>query len=127
MHVEILAHGNIYKKKALKLTDMVESTLKPRVLPQAEWKIHRGLMLPPGSNYIWKKKLKDPANVNHCIQYFLHAGYRGDCNVRAKVLLLDQIAHEPCFNQLRTKEQLGYTVDSGTWTSITQYGFYFVI
>ncbi|KAK4156700.1 ubiquitin carboxyl-terminal hydrolase [Chaetomidium leptoderma] len=127
MHMEVLAHGNMYKEDALRLTDMIESTLKPRVLSQAQWKIRRGLILPPGSNYIWKKKLKDPANVNHCIQYFLHAGSRGDYNVRAKVLLLDQIVHEPCFNQLRTKEQLGYIVYSGTWTSITQYGFYFVI
>jgi insulysin len=127
MHMEVLVHGNIYKEDALRLTDMIESTLKPRVLPQPQWKIRRGLILPPGSNYIWKKKLKDPANVNHCIQYFLHVGYRGDYNVRAKALLLDQIVHEPCFNQLRTKEQLGYIVYSGTWTSITQYGFYFVI
>ena len=127
MHMEVLAHGNIYKEDALRLTDMVESTLKPRVLPQQQWRIRRGLILPPGSNYIWKKKLKDPANVNHCIQYFLHVGYRGDFNVRAKTLLLDQIVHEPCFNQLRTKEQLGYIVYSGAWTSITQYGFYFVI
>ena len=127
MHMEVLVHGNVYKEDALRLTDMIESTLKPRVLPQAQWKIRRGLILPPGSNYIWKKKLKDPANVNHCIQYFLHVGSRGDYDVRAKVLLLDQIVHEPCFNQLRTKEQLGYIVYSGTWTSITQYGFYFVI
>ncbi|KAK4123327.1 ubiquitin carboxyl-terminal hydrolase-like protein [Parathielavia appendiculata] len=127
MHMEVLAHGNIYKEDALRLTDMIESTLKPRVLPQAQWKIRRGLILPPGSNYIWKKKLKDPANVNHCIQYFLHVGYRGNYNVRAKALLLDQIVHEPCFNQLRTKEQLGYIVYSGTWTGVTQYGFYFVI
>ncbi|KAK3902491.1 Metalloenzyme, LuxS/M16 peptidase-like protein [Staphylotrichum tortipilum] len=127
MHMEVLAHGNMYKEDALRLTDMIESTLKPRVLPQAQWKIRRGLVLPPGSNYIWKKQLKDPANVNHCIQYFLHVGSRGDYDVRAKVLLLDQIVHEPCFNQLRTKEQLGYIVYSGTWTSVTQYGFYFVI
>lgn len=127
MHMEVLAHGNIYKEDALKLTDMIEAALKPRPVPKPQWRIRRGLILPPGSNYVWKKKLKDPANVNHCIQYFLHVGERADYNVRAKVLLLDQILHEPCFNQLRTKEQLGYIVYSGTWTSITQYGFYFVI
>ncbi|KAL1844376.1 hypothetical protein VTJ49DRAFT_55 [Mycothermus thermophilus] len=127
MHMEVLVHGNVYKEDALKFSDMIASIMKPRALPQAHWKIRRGLILPPGSNYIWKKTLKDPANVNHCIQYFLHVGSRADYDVRAKVLLLDQIVHEPCFNQLRTKEQLGYIVYSGTWTSITQYGFYFVI
>ncbi|KAL2263080.1 hypothetical protein VTK26DRAFT_8305 [Humicola hyalothermophila] len=127
MHMEVLVHGNIHRKDALRLTDMVKSTLKPRVLPQTQWKIRRGLILPPGSNYIWKKKLKDPANVNHCIQYLLHVGSRGDYNVQARVLLLNQIVREPCFNQLRTKEQLGYIVYSGIWTGVTQYGFYFVI
>ncbi|KXX73626.1 Insulin-degrading enzyme [Madurella mycetomatis] len=127
MHMEIFVHGNLYKEDALKLTSMAETTLKPRVLPCQQWRVRRGLIFPPGSNYIWKKTLKDPANVNHCIQYFLHVGDRGDYTVRAKTLLLDQIVHEPSFNQLRTKEQLGYIVYSGAWTSITQYGFYFLI
>ena len=30
--------------------------------------------------------------------------------------LLAQITREPCFDQLRTKEQLGYIVFSGTWS-----------
>lgn len=127
MHMEVLVHGNFYKKDVLQLTDLIESTFKPRALPQAQWRIRRGLGLPPGSNYVWKKTHKNPANTNHCIQYLLHVGYRGDYNIRAKVLLLNQIMREPYFNQLRTKEQLGYIVYSGTWTSVTQYGFYFVI
>lgn len=127
MHMEILVHGNLYKEDALKLTDMVESTLKPRVLPKQQWSIRRGLILPPGSNYVWKRKLKDPANVNHCIRYFLHVGDRGDYTIRAKTMLLGQILSEPCFDQLRTKEQLGYIVHSGACATITQYGLYFAI
>lgn len=104
MYMEVFVHGNFYKQDVLQLTDLIESTFKPRTLPQAQWRIRRGLGLPPGSNYVWKKIYKDPANINHCIQYLLQVGYRGDYNIRAKVLLLDQIMKEPCFNQLRTKE-----------------------
>lgn len=127
MHMEVYVHGNLYKEDALKLTDMVESTLKPRILPKEQWPIRRSLIFPPGSNYIWKKTLKDEANVNHCIEYWLYVGDKSDRLIRAKTLLLDQITHEPCFDQLRTKEQLGYIVYSGVRASSTTYGFRFII
>jgi len=127
MHMELYVHGNFYKEDALKLTDMVESTLKPRILPRQQWPIQRSLIFPPGSNYVWKKTLKDAANVNHCIEYWLYVGDKADYGIRAKTLLLDQIVHEPCFDQLRTKEQLGYIVYSGVRPSTTTYGFRFII
>lgn len=127
MHFEVFVHGNFYKEDALKLTNLVESTLKPRILPQQQWRIRRGLVFPPGSNYVWKKTLKDPANVNNCIQYYLYAGEKTDRPLRAKVQMLDQILHEPCFDQLRTKEQLGYIVYCGYYTSFTTHGLYFTI
>ncbi|KAK4169407.1 ubiquitin carboxyl-terminal hydrolase [Cladorrhinum sp. PSN259] len=127
MHLEVFVHGNFYKEDALKLTDLASSMLKPRILPPQQWKIRRGLVLPPGSNYIWRKTLKDPANVNHCIEYYLYTGEKADRPRKARRLLLAQIMTEPCFNQLRTKEQLGYVVFCGPWTSITTNGIYFTI
>jgi len=127
MHIEVYVHGNLYKEDALTLTDMVEKTLKPRALPREQWPIRRSLIFPPGSNYVWKKTLKDAANVNHCIEYWLYVGEKEDRDLKAKTMLLDQITHEPCFDQLRTKEQLGYIVYSGARHSITTYGFHFII
>lgn len=127
LHIEAYVHGNLYKEDSLKLTDMIESILKPRVLPKEEWPIMRSLDFPPGSNYLYKKTLKDPANINHCLEYYLHIGNKGDRSVRAKTQLLDQIIHEPAFDQLRTKEQLGYIVFSGLRGSATTYGFRFII
>ncbi|KAK0744784.1 hypothetical protein B0T21DRAFT_390010 [Apiosordaria backusii] len=37
------------------------------------------------------------------------------------------IMHEPCFDQLRTKEQLGYIVYCGSWSNVTTFGVYFII
>ena len=127
MHMEVYVHGNLYKEDALKLTDMIESTLKPRALPRTQWPIQRSLLFPPASNYLWRKTLKDPENVNHCIEYWLYIGDKSDRNVRAKTLLLDQVLHEPAFDQLRTKEQLGYVVFSGVRAGSTTYGFRFII
>lgn len=127
LRIDAYIHGNVYKEDALKLTDMVEATLKPRILPQPQWPVIRSLVIPPGSNFVYRKTLKDPANVNHCMETFFYVGDKGDMGVRAKTLLLDQMAHEPAFDQLRTKEQLGYVVFSGARTFSTTYGFRFII
>lgn len=127
LHIEAYVHGNLYREDALKLTDMIESIIKPRILPRDQWPILRSLVFPPGSNYLFKKRLSDPANINHCIEYHLHIGAKGDRVIRAKTQLLDQILHEPAFDQLRTKEQLGYVVFSGLRAGQTTYGFRFII
>ncbi len=127
LHMDILVHGNLYKEDALKLTDLIQSTLKPRVLPPTQWPILRSFILPPGSNYLYEKTLEDPENVNHCIETWLYVGDKSDRAVRAKILLLDQMVHEPAFDQLRTKEQLGYVVFSGVRATATTFGFRFII
>jgi len=127
MHIEILVHGNLYKEDALKLSNLTENILKPRVLPQTQWPIGRVLVFPPGANFVYNKTLKDPANVNHCIEYILSIGDKAIRPQRAKTLLLDQMTHEPAFDQLRTKEQLGYVVFSGTSTTATTIAYRFII
>lgn len=127
MHIETLTHGNLYKEDALRLTSLVESILKPRPLPQVQWPLSRSLIFPPGSNFVYKRPLKDPKNVNHCIEYLLYVGNKSDRPLRAKVALLDQMTHEPCFDQLRTKEQLGYVVFSGARNTTTTMGYRFII
>jgi insulysin len=127
MHIESFVHGNLYKEDALKLSDLIESILKPRTLPQTQWPIARQLVFPPGGNYVYRKTLKDPANVNHCIEYLLYVGDKANRSLRAKTLLLDQMTHEPAFDQLRTKEQLGYVVFSGARTTATTIGYRFII
>ncbi|KAG9229732.1 Metalloenzyme, LuxS/M16 peptidase-like protein [Amylocarpus encephaloides] len=127
MHIETFVHGNLYKEDALKLSDLIEAILKPRVLPQTQWPVKRSLIFPPGANYVYNKTLKDPANVNHCIEYLLHIGDKSIRPLRARALLLDQMTHEPAFDQLRTKEQLGYVVFSGVRSTVTTIGYRFII
>ncbi|CAI4219521.1 unnamed protein product [Parascedosporium putredinis] len=110
MHIEVYVHGNMYKEDALQLTDMVQSILQPRLLPRTQW-----------------PTLKDPANVNHCIEYWLYTGDRGDPLTRARTLFLEQVMHEPAFDQLRTKEQLGYIVFCGARVFATTYGFRWLV
>lgn len=127
MHIENFVHGNLYKEDALKLSNLIESILKPRALPRTQWPIARSLIFPPGGNYVYHKTLKDPANVNHCIEYLLFVGDKSVRPLRAKTLLLDQMTQEPAFDQLRTKEQLGYVVFSGARPTPTTIGYRFII
>lgn len=126
-HIEVLAHGNLYKEDALKMTDMVESILRSRTLPQAQWHVRRNMVFPPGSNYIYERTLKDPENVNNCIEYYLFLGNVRDHVLRAKLLLFAQMTEEPAFDQLRSKEQLGYVVWSGPRYSATTMGYRVII
>ncbi|KAL8640102.1 MAG: hypothetical protein Q9228_002938 [Teloschistes exilis] len=127
VHIEVLAHGNLRREDARRMTDLVESTLKPRVLPKSQWQIRRNLLLSPGSDYTYVRTLRDPANVNQCIEYYLYVGSLSDHILRAKLLLLGQMTEEIGFDQLRTKEQLGYIVFTGAKFAATVMGYRVII
>ncbi|PYH38592.1 uncharacterized protein BO87DRAFT_442857 [Aspergillus neoniger CBS 115656] len=128
IHIEILVHGNLYKDDALSITNFVESTLRPRQFPKSQWPSRRTITLPSGANYLYERVLKNPDNINHCLEYIISVGSVSDRSQRAKLLLFSQVVAEPCFSTLRTKEQLGYIVNSaigvyvttGTWRILVQ-------
>lgn len=126
-HIEVLAHGNLYKEDALRMTDSVENVLQSRPLPESQWYMRRNMIIPSGSNYVYERTLKDPENVNHCIEYYLFVGNTMDHLSRAKLLLFAQMTDEPAFDQLRSKEQLGYVVWSGARYSATTIGYRVII
>ncbi|CAF9915700.1 MAG: Insulinase (Peptidase M16) [Heterodermia speciosa] len=127
MHVEVLCHGNINKEDAVRMTDLVQTTLRPRTLPQSQWQVRRNLILPEGGDFTFQRVLGDPANINHCIEYYLHIGSLKDRGLVARLLLLSQMTDEVGFDQLRTKEQLGYIVFSGAKITSTTAGYRVII
>ncbi|QFZ29606.1 putative A-factor-processing enzyme [Clavispora lusitaniae] len=80
--------------------------------------------LQTGENVRYVVPLQDANNINSCLEYFVRVGTLGEENRRLRVLtdLLAVMIHEPCFNQLRTKEQLGYVVFSGYRPSRSYFG-----
>jgi hypothetical protein len=85
------------------------------------------MLLPPGSDYRWEHTLKNPDNINHCIEYIVMIGQNQARDLRARLLLMSQMLDEPCFNTLRTQEQLGYIVGSGMMVMNTVQGFRILI
>lgn len=126
-HIELLAHGNLQREEVLAMTATVVKNLHSHPLPESLWHTRKNLTLQPGSNYIYKRRLADSSKVNNCIQYYLHIGSINDDILRAKLLLLQQIAKEPAFTQLRTEKQLGYAVRSDVHYSAATIGYFLLI
>ncbi|PWN29969.1 hypothetical protein BDZ90DRAFT_229012 [Jaminaea rosea] len=123
LHIEMLAHGNLTSSQATSLVDLAESTLQAQPLSPAELISPRSLLLPVPSETRWRKQVKNPENVNSSIEVYCQVGDVGDARKRATLGLLSQIASEPVFDQLRTKEQLGYLVFSSARKSVGSMGF----
>ncbi|KAH0808873.1 hypothetical protein GEV33_013918 [Tenebrio molitor] len=114
MHIECLIHGNANKEKALQLVQIVEdrllSTLNMSPLLPRQLLLNRELKLEDGCNYVYE--VQNDVHKESCIELYYQCGLQSKEN-NMKLELFAQIIQEPCFDILRTKEQLGYIVFSG--------------
>ncbi|KAI4457948.1 nardilysin [Holotrichia oblita] len=114
MHIECLLHGNVNKEKALELVEIVENRLTESInmsplLPR-QLLLNRELKLENGCNYLYE--VQNHVHRSSCIELYYQCGLQNTVN-NMMLELFAQIVNEPCFNVLRTKEQLGYIVFSG--------------
>ncbi|XP_073541342.1 insulin-degrading enzyme isoform X2 [Phyllobates terribilis] len=128
LHVEALLHGNITKQTAQGIMQMVEDTLiehahtKP-LLP-SQLVRYREVQLPDGGWFVYQQR--NEVHNNCGIEIY----YQTDMQSTSENMLLElfcQIIAEPCFNTLRTKEQLGYIVFSGPRRANGIQGLRFII
>ncbi|XP_021171992.2 insulin-degrading enzyme isoform X2 [Fundulus heteroclitus] len=128
LHIETLLHGNITKESALSMMQMVEDTLiehahtKP-LLPSQLIR-YREVQVPDGGWYVYQQR--NEVHNNCGIEIY----YQTDMQATNENMLLElfcQIVSEPCFNTLRTKEQLGYIVFSGLRRANGVQGLRFII
>ncbi|KAF9981131.1 Insulinase (Peptidase M16) [Mortierella antarctica] len=128
LHIEALIHGNMDVAQATVAGEIVEKGLAPRALVASEQVAMRSVLLPIRCRAVYSLDTPDASNLNSGIEYYLQVvdgfseekenGEEGGGSGRKKkhralVQILAQIIQEPCFNQLRTIEQLGYIVTSG--------------
>ncbi|XP_018580177.1 insulin-degrading enzyme [Anoplophora glabripennis] len=114
MHIESLVHGNVNKEKAIQLVHIVEdhltSSLNMSPLLPRQLLLNRELKLEGGCHYSYE--VQNDVHKSSCIELYYQCGLQSKEN-NVKLELFAQIIQEPCFNILRTKEQLGYIVFSG--------------
>ncbi|KAK9759519.1 metalloprotease [Basidiobolus ranarum] len=127
LHIESLIHGNISQDQAKQLAQSVEAILKPKPLLQSQLISSRESVIIDGANYVHQRSVPNKANVNSAIEYYCQVGSTKDTSLRARLNLLAKITQEPCFDQLRTKEQLGYLVFSGMRNHTTTMGLRIIL
>lgn len=111
MHIECLMHGNLTRQRALDLISIVEGSLQAtKPLLPSELVGHREHQLLERGEYIYEQV--NQVHHTSSIQTYFQCGPQ---ETRANMLveLLCQLITEPCYNILRTQEQLGYLVASG--------------
>ncbi|KAG9128505.1 Insulinase (Peptidase M16) [Ceratobasidium sp. 392] len=126
-HITTLVHGNVSSEEALQINSSVEAIMKARSISAAEQTLPRSLLLPPACNYVWEGIVPNKDDLNSSITYYVEVGDSTDPRLRAFLSLFGQMVSEPVFNQLRTKEQLGYVVSSGVWLSTGSSGWRIVV
>ncbi|KAG4071853.1 hypothetical protein HA402_006014 [Bradysia odoriphaga] len=129
MHVECFIHGNVNKQKALDLAGLVEKKLDSthaNVLPllSRQLMLKREYKLVTGERYLFETE--NEFHKSSCASVYLQCGPQDD---RSNVFidLVTQILSEPCYNQLRTKEQLGYIVFCGARKANGVHGIRFIV
>ncbi|CAK9439966.1 uncharacterized protein LODBEIA_P40660 [Lodderomyces beijingensis] len=128
---EVLIHGNFDIKDANEIKEVINNHIASiRPIDDGssldhEDKLHlQNFVLQPGEVVRYEKTLKDQDNLNSCIEYYLQfSPHNDDARLRVLIDLLAVTIREPCFDQLRTKEQLGYVVFSGLKKGRTSLGF----
>ncbi|GAB6025052.1 hypothetical protein CHUAL_010157 [Chamberlinius hualienensis] len=128
LHIETLFHGNITKQRALDMVALVENQLQTKMqtkpLLKSQLVRDREIQLPDNSHYLMKtENLVHPCQ---CITIYYQCTLQGT-KTNVVLELFSQIAQEPCFNTLRTKEQLGYIVWSGIRRSNSVQGFTIIV
>ncbi|XP_068182629.1 insulin-degrading enzyme isoform X2 [Antennarius striatus] len=127
-HIEALIHGNITKESALGMMQMVEDTLiehaRTKPLLPSQLIRYREVQVPDGGWYVYQQR--NEVHNNCGIEIY----YQTEMQTTHENMLLElfcQIISEPCFNTLRTKEQLGYIVFSGPRRANGVQGLRFII
>ncbi|XP_071494745.1 insulin-degrading enzyme-like [Diadema antillarum] len=128
IHIEALFHGNMTQEMASSSMETLEGILKAntgsRPLLPGQLKRHREIQLPDGCYYTYHRN--NEVHNSSGIEIY----YQTDIQATKNNMLLElfcQIVSEPCFNMLRTKEQLGYLVFSGVRRSNGVQGLRFII
>ncbi|CAG8782773.1 45453_t:CDS:10 [Gigaspora margarita] len=108
---EGFVHGNMSREEALDMIKILEDSFKPcEEILKTQLVGNRTVCIPDGKKFVYSMDVPDEKEINSAIEYYVQVGDVQDRELRAKLALIGQISDEPSFDQLRTKEQLGYLV-----------------
>ncbi|MQL76025.1 hypothetical protein Taro_008407 [Colocasia esculenta] len=128
MYIEGLCHGNLSEEAAVKIANTFTNTFSALPLPVELRHQECVLSLPASASFIRRVHVKNQLEPNSVVELYFQIeqdNVMESTRLRATADLFSNIVEEPFFNQLRTKEQLGYVVDCGTRMTHRVQGFCF--
>ncbi|KAI3450239.1 hypothetical protein Pfo_006904 [Paulownia fortunei] len=128
LYIEGLCHGNLLEEEALQISDIFRNNFSVQPLPFELRHKEFVMCLPSSADLVRDVKVKNKLETNSVVElYFQIEPEEGTKLTKLKALtdLFDEIVEEPLFNQLRTKEQLGYVVDCSPRVTYRILGFCF--
>ncbi|KAJ2551854.1 metalloprotease, partial [Coemansia sp. RSA 1878] len=112
-YFKMLVVGNFKPAEAVDAAQQVNQMLKSQPLPAHSHVPSRMVNIEPG-HYIYQHMGEDPNMLNNAVVATFYCGMVTNPTDRTTMALLSQIAKDQFFDQLRTKEQLGYNVGAST-------------
>ncbi|RKP37875.1 insulin-degrading enzyme, partial [Dimargaris cristalligena] len=110
---EVLVYGNYHEEQALAIQQSCHDILGTMPFFGSEMPQVRSVDLPRGQRLVRQRGHPNANEKNAAIIMVIPLGMESNPNLRACAQLLADIMEEPFFNQLRTKESLGYLVNCG--------------
>ncbi|URE23096.1 Peptidase M16 inactive domain, partial [Musa troglodytarum] len=130
LYIEGLCHGNLSEEEAINISNIFTNTFPVEPIPAGLRHKERVICLPSGCSLNRSVSVKNEREVNSVVELYFQieqdVGMEAT-RLRAITDLFSNIIEEPCFDQLRTKEQLGYVVESGPRMTYRVLGYCFRI
>ena len=117
-HLEVFLLGNVARAPASDLARALRAAASaaaaaaaggaaaPAPLAAAARPADRCVRLPVGAALVHRQAAKNPEEENCCVELYLQVAPASDVRARALLDLVDQIMFEPCYDALRTKQQV---------------------
>lgn len=100
--------GNISKESATKIAEESMNQLALGPVPVLD--AATVLQLPKGKSYLFEFPLADTTNPNSAILTYFQYGWTNCVKKKLMNVLISNAIKQPFFDDLRTRQQLGYTV-----------------
>ncbi|XVF46119.1 hypothetical protein PTKIN_Ptkin03bG0001100 [Pterospermum kingtungense] len=130
IYIEGLCHGNLLEKEVLDISNIFKSNFSVQPIPVTMRHREQVICFPSGANFVRDVSVKNKSETNSVLELYFQiepeVGVEA-VKLRALIDLFDEIVEEPLFNQLRTKEQLGYVVECSPRVTYRVYGFCFCV
>ncbi|CAH9135246.1 unnamed protein product [Cuscuta epithymum] len=130
LYIEGLCHGNMFEEEAINISNIFRNYFSVAPLPAEMTHKEFIVCLPSGADLVRDVAVKNKLETNSVVElYFQVEPEVGSDLTKLKALLdlFDEIVEEPLFNQLRTKEQLGYVVGCSPRVTYRILGFCFQV